>query len=126
MERKWWTLVAVCVATLMLLIDVTIVNVALPNIQSALHANFSDVQWVVDAYSLLLAALLLTAGSLGRPLRASTCVRHRPDRVHRELAAVRPGNHPAVPQPRPGRAGRGRRDAVRHLARVARPDVPWS
>jgi EmrB/QacA subfamily drug resistance transporter len=64
MERKWWTLVAVCVATLMLLIDVTIVNVALPNIQTELHASFSDVQWVIDAYSLTLAALLLTAGSL--------------------------------------------------------------
>jgi EmrB/QacA subfamily drug resistance transporter len=64
MARKWWTLVAVCVATFMLLIDVTIVNVALPKIQSALHASFSDVQWVIDAYSLLLAALLLTAGSL--------------------------------------------------------------
>jgi len=64
MDRKWWTLIAVCVATFMLLIDVTIVNVALPNIQSSLHASFSDVQWVIDAYSLMLAALLLTAGSL--------------------------------------------------------------
>lgn len=64
MERKWWTLISVCVATLMLLIDVTIVNVALPDIQNSLHGSFSDVQWVIDAYSLMLAALLLTAGSL--------------------------------------------------------------
>jgi MFS family permease len=64
MDRKWWTLIAVCVATFMLLLDVTIVNVALPAIQSSLHASFSDLQWVVDAYSLLLAALLLTTGSL--------------------------------------------------------------
>jgi EmrB/QacA subfamily drug resistance transporter len=64
MERKWWTLIAVCVATLMLLIDVTIVNVALPNIQTSLHGSFNDVQWVIDAYSLMLGALLLTAGSL--------------------------------------------------------------
>jgi EmrB/QacA subfamily drug resistance transporter len=64
MERKWWTLIAVCTATLMLLIDVTIVNVALPDIQTSLKASFSDVQWVIDAYSLTLAALLLTAGSL--------------------------------------------------------------
>ncbi|MGH2890477.1 MAG: MFS transporter, partial [Solirubrobacteraceae bacterium] len=64
MDRKWWTLIAVCVATFMLLLDVTIVNVALPSIQSALGASFSDLQWVVDAYALLLAALLLTTGSL--------------------------------------------------------------
>ena len=48
----------------MLLLDVTIVNVALPDIQTALHSSFSDLQWVVDAYALTLAALLLTAGSL--------------------------------------------------------------
>src|SRR5262249_4075716 len=65
MERKWWTLLATCVATFMLLLDITIVNVALPSIQKDLHASFSDLQWVVDAYSLMLAALLLTAGSLG-------------------------------------------------------------
>ncbi len=64
MERKWWTLIVVCVATFMLLLDITIVNVALPSIQTALHSNFQDLQWVVDAYSLTLAALLLTAGSL--------------------------------------------------------------
>src|SRR6476661_4907050 len=61
---KWWTLVAVCLATLMLLLDVTIVNVALPSIERDLGASFSDLQWVVDAYSLTLAAVLLTAGSL--------------------------------------------------------------
>ncbi|MGH2867251.1 MAG: MFS transporter, partial [Solirubrobacteraceae bacterium] len=64
MDRKWWTLVAVCVGTFMLLLDVTIVNVALPAIQVSLHSSFSDLQWVVDAYSLMLAALLLTTGSL--------------------------------------------------------------
>ena len=61
---KWWTLTAVCLGTFMLLLDVTIVNVALPAIQSALHSSFSGLQWVVDAYALSLAALLLTAGSL--------------------------------------------------------------
>jgi EmrB/QacA subfamily drug resistance transporter len=64
MERKWWTLVAVCLGTFMLLLDVTIVNVALPDIQQSLHSSFSDLQWVVDAYALSLASLLLTAGSL--------------------------------------------------------------
>jgi EmrB/QacA subfamily drug resistance transporter len=64
MDRKWWTLIAVCVGTFMLLLDVTIVNVALPEIQTSLKASFTDLQWVVDAYSLMLAALLLTTGSL--------------------------------------------------------------
>ncbi|ACU73018.1 drug resistance transporter, EmrB/QacA subfamily [Catenulispora acidiphila DSM 44928] len=63
-DPKWWTLTAVCLGTVMLLLDVTIVNVALPQIQSSLGASFSDVQWVVDAYALTLAALLLTTGSL--------------------------------------------------------------
>ncbi len=48
----------------MLLLDITVVNVALPDIQRSLHSSFSDLQWVVDAYSLTLAAFLLTAGSL--------------------------------------------------------------
>jgi EmrB/QacA subfamily drug resistance transporter len=64
MDKKWWTLVAVCLGTFMLLLDVTIVNVALPDIQQSLHSSFSDLQWVVDAYALTLASLLLTAGSL--------------------------------------------------------------
>ncbi len=63
-DTKWWTLVAVCLGTFMLLLDVTIVNVALPDIQSSLHSSFSGLQWVVDAYALTLASLLLTAGSL--------------------------------------------------------------
>src|SRR3954454_10855150 len=62
--RKWWTLVAVCTATFMLLLDITIVNVALPAIEKALHASFSDLQWVVDAYALALATCVLTAGAL--------------------------------------------------------------
>ncbi|HEX4526716.1 MAG TPA: MFS transporter [Gaiellaceae bacterium] len=64
MARKWWTLIAVCTATFMLLLDITIVNVALPSIQRSLHASFSDLQWVVDAYALALATCVLTAGSL--------------------------------------------------------------
>jgi EmrB/QacA subfamily drug resistance transporter len=63
MERKWWALLTVCVATFMLLLDITIVNVALPAIQRALNASFSDLQWVVDAYALGLATCVLTAGS---------------------------------------------------------------
>ena len=65
LDRKWWTLIAVCTATFMLLLDITVVNVALPDIQQSLHSTFSDIQWVVDAYSLTLAAFLLTAGVVG-------------------------------------------------------------
>src|SRR5256885_1072157 len=64
MARKWWTLIAVSVATFMLLLDITVVNTALPSIQKDLSANFTDLQWVIDAYTLALAAVVLTAGSL--------------------------------------------------------------
>jgi EmrB/QacA subfamily drug resistance transporter len=65
MASKWWTLTAVALATLMFLVDITIVNVALPDIQRSLGASLAELQWIVDAYPLALAALLLTAGSLG-------------------------------------------------------------
>src|SRR6202158_160394 len=54
----------VSVAIFMLLLDITVVNVALPDIQRSLHSSFQDLQWVVDAYTLTLAAFLLTAGAL--------------------------------------------------------------
>jgi EmrB/QacA subfamily drug resistance transporter len=62
--NRWWTLAAVVVATFMLLLDITIVNVALPSIQKDFHADLSELQWVVDAYALSLAAFQLTAGSI--------------------------------------------------------------
>jgi EmrB/QacA subfamily drug resistance transporter len=65
MERKWRVLIVVCVAVFMLLLDITVVNVALPNIESELHTSFTELQWVVDAYALTLAATMLNAGSLG-------------------------------------------------------------
>lgn len=64
MARKWWTLTAVSVATFMLLLDITVVNTALPSIERDLSASFTDLQWVIDAYTLALAAVVLTAGSL--------------------------------------------------------------
>ena len=64
MDRKWWTLLAVCTGVFMLLLDITIVNVALPYIQQDFHASLADLQWVIDAYALTLAAFLLTAGSI--------------------------------------------------------------
>jgi EmrB/QacA subfamily drug resistance transporter len=64
-ERKWRVLIVVCVAVFMLLLDITVVNVALPNIDKELNTSFTDLQWVVDAYALTLAATMLNAGSLG-------------------------------------------------------------
>jgi EmrB/QacA subfamily drug resistance transporter len=62
--NRWWTLACVAIGTFMLLLDITIVNVALPAIQKSLHASFTDLQWVVDAYALTLASLLLVSGSV--------------------------------------------------------------
>lgn len=64
MKRQWWTLLVVSAATFMLLLDVTIVVVALPDIQHALDATFGGLQWTTDAYALVLAVFLLTSGSL--------------------------------------------------------------
>ena len=65
MERKWRVLAVVCIAVFMLLLDITVVNVALPVIQGDLKTSFTQLQWVVDAYALTLAATMLNAGSLG-------------------------------------------------------------
>jgi EmrB/QacA subfamily drug resistance transporter len=64
-ERKWRVLIVVCVAVFMLLLDITVVNVALPDIEKELHTSFTELQWIVDAYALTLAATMLNAGSLG-------------------------------------------------------------
>ncbi|MFD8982109.1 MFS transporter [Streptomyces sp. NPDC059564] len=62
--RKWLPLTAVCLGAFMLLVDVTIVTVALPDMAADMHTSFAGLQWVMDVYALALAALLLGAGSL--------------------------------------------------------------
>ncbi|MFI6683956.1 MFS transporter [Streptomyces sp. NPDC050485] len=62
--RKWWPLTAVCLGAFILLVDVTIVNVALPSMADDFNASFTSLQWVIDGYALALAALLLASGSL--------------------------------------------------------------
>ena len=64
-RRRWATLTVLCVSLLVIVIDNTIVNVALPTLVRDLGTSISDLQWVVDAYTLVFAGLLLTAGSLG-------------------------------------------------------------
>src|SRR6202451_626208 len=63
--RRWAILAVLCVSVFLAVVDNTIVNVALPSISRQLHAATSDLQWIVDAYSLLFAALVLVGGGLG-------------------------------------------------------------
>src|SRR5215813_10915587 len=63
--RGAWVLAATILGSSMVFIDGTVVNVALPALQSGLNATITDVQWIVEAYALFLASLLLTGGSLG-------------------------------------------------------------
>jgi len=74
-ERRWWTLVVLSVSLLVISLDNTILNVALPTIERDLDATSGDLQWIVDSYTLVFAGLLLTMGSLG-------------DRFGRRLALV--------------------------------------
>jgi len=64
-SRKWWALVAIAASVLVVGLDLTVLNLALPTIATDLHASASDLQWVSDAYSLVLAAAMLPAGLLG-------------------------------------------------------------
>ena len=64
-NKKWWTLAAVSFGLFMIMLDNTIVNVALPSIQRSLHMSLSSLEWIVTAYALTFAALLITGGKLG-------------------------------------------------------------
>src|SRR5258705_1979387 len=64
-NRKWWTLGAMCFALFMIMLDNTVVNVALPSIQKDLGASISGLEWTVNAYTLAFAVLLVTGGRPG-------------------------------------------------------------
>ena len=64
-NRKWWTLGAVSLALFMIMLDNTVVNVALPSIERDLGARLSELEWIVSGYALTFAAFLLTGGKLG-------------------------------------------------------------
>jgi MFS family permease len=70
--RRRLTLVAMCIAQGMILLDVTIVNIALPSIQRELGESSSELEWVISAYALSLAVLIPVSGSLGDRLGLST------------------------------------------------------
>ena len=105
--RKWLPLLTVCLGTFMLLIDVTIVNVALPDMAQDLKTSFSSLQWVVDAYALTLAALVLGTGSI------ADLVGHRRAYIAGlalfALSSLACGlaPEPGLPDRRPRRAGLG-------------------
>jgi MFS transporter, DHA2 family, multidrug resistance protein len=63
--RKWWALIAIAASVLVVGLDLTVLNLALPTIATDLHASSGDLQWISDAYSLVLAAAMLPAGLLG-------------------------------------------------------------
>jgi MFS family permease len=67
-EKRWWTLGALCLALTIIGIDNTILNVALPSIVKSVGAEGSQLQWIVDAYVITFACLLLTSGTLGDKL----------------------------------------------------------
>ena len=64
-ERRWWTLAVLCLSLVIVVVGNTVLNVALPTLVRELHATSSQLQWIVDAYALVFAGLLLTAGALG-------------------------------------------------------------
>ena len=107
-----------CMSLFIVGLDVTVVNVALPSIERELHAGISGLQWTVDAYTVVIASLLLLLGLDGGPGRPQAHVRHRPRRVLARLGAVRPGaeRRPAGRLPRaPG--GRRARCSTRSRCR---------
>src|SRR5579883_3445043 len=64
-DRRWWALGVLCLSLIVVTIDTTILNVALPSLVRDLHAGSSGLEWIVDAYTVVFAGLLLSAGSLG-------------------------------------------------------------
>ena len=81
--RRWWTLAVMCLSLMVIGVDNTILNVALPTLVRDLGATTSQLQWIVDSYTLVFAGLLLTAGSLGDRfgLSENGPDRGRPDEV---------------------------------------------
>ena len=63
--RRWWMLGVTCLSVIVINLDLTILNIALPAISAALHADTGDLQWLVDAYTLVFAGVMLPAGMLG-------------------------------------------------------------
>jgi hypothetical protein len=92
-NRKWWTLGAMCFALFMVMLDNTVVNVALPSIQRDLHAQISALEWVINGYTLTFAVLIATGGGVvtvpgNRPVLAQNCACVLIERPLTELPAA--------------------------------------
>ena len=85
-NSRWWTLGAMCFALFMVMLDNTVVNVALPSIQRDLHASLSALEWTVNAYTLTFAVLMVTGGRLGDIFGRRGCFLFGVDRVRRSRA----------------------------------------
>ncbi len=119
-----WTLAAVLAATAILMLDIAVVNTALPTLQVDLNTDLHALKWVLDAYTLALASVVLTAGSLADRYRPPPAVRARRDRLHRVLGRRGRFRLDRVPDRRSCGPGPRRRVDVRRLARAAEPRVP--
>ena len=89
-NRKWWTLVAVSFGLFMIMLDNTVVNVALPSIRADLGISISELEWVVNAYALTFGVLLLSGGKLADLLGRRRDLHRRAGDLHGRLAVVRP------------------------------------
>src|SRR3979409_812624 len=117
-RRRWLALGALALSVLVVGLDLTVLNLALPTLGTDLHASTSDLQWFIDAYSLVLAAALLPAGLLGDRL-----CQHTNTSGTRGATARRPARRPARPEENADRrAGpvRGGLAGLRVLALVGR------
>jgi DHA2 family multidrug resistance protein-like MFS transporter len=72
-ERRWWALLALALSVLVVGLDLTVLNVALPTLATDLHASTGQLQWFANAYNLVLAAMLLPAGLLGDRCCTRSC-----------------------------------------------------
>ena len=84
-QRRWWTLGVLCLSLVIIVMDNTILNVALPTLVRDLGATTSQLQWIVDGYTLVFAGLLLTMGSPRRPVRPQGGAHGRPGALRRRL-----------------------------------------
>ena len=88
--NPWVVLVLICIAQFMVVLDATIVNVALPSIQKDLDLSEANLQWIVNAYTLVFGGFLLLGGRAGDLLGRKRLVPDRPRHLHVGLAAERP------------------------------------
>ena len=109
-RSRWIALYVLCAGMLMIVLDATVVNVALPSIQDDLGFSQSSLAWVVNAYLIAFGGLLLLAGRLGDLISRRGRLPRRPRRLHRRLARLRRRPEPGDARRRALRPGRRRRD----------------